>query len=201
MTDTVHTASVPTPVGDLRLAVAISSGEERLIALTFADHFERVVAPVRERVPGDWDEGETATTDAVRRYVAGDLAALDGVVVDAGPVSPFRQRVWDALREIPAGTTWSYRQLAERVGTAGAVRAVGSANGANPVWVVVPCHRVVRSDGSLGGYGGGVERKAWLLAHEGARPAGVAGHTCGEPGVAARSLGWFRTTREGHSCT
>lgn len=177
MTDTVHTATVPTPVGDLRLAVATSPEGERLVALAFADHFERVAAPVRARMPGDWQKGETATAEAVRRYVAGDLGALDDVPVDAGPASPFRQRVWDALRQIPAGTTWSYAELAERIGTAGAVRAVGSANGANPVWLAVPCHRVVRSDGSLGGYGGGVDRKAWLLAHEGARPAGGTGHT------------------------
>jgi methylated-DNA-[protein]-cysteine S-methyltransferase len=75
--------------------------------------------------------------------------------------------VWQALRRIPHGTTISYAELARRVGTISAVRAVGSANGANPVAVIVPCHRVIGSDGSLTGYGGGLERKKWLLEHEG----------------------------------
>jgi methylated-DNA-[protein]-cysteine S-methyltransferase len=71
------------------------------------------------------------------------------------------------LRTIPVGQTWSYADLATAVSTPTATRAVGSANGANPISLVVPCHRVVRSDGTLGGYGGGLDRKRWLLAHEG----------------------------------
>lgn len=164
---TTFTSTVPTPVGGLRIAVSRDGGRELLVALAFEDHFERVAAPVRRRRPGDWVEQETATTATVRRYVAGDLDALDQLDVDVEG-SPFRRQVWDALRSIPVGTTCSYRELAARVGSPGAVRAVGSANGANPVWLVVPCHRVIRSDGALGGYGGGLDRKAWLLAHEGA---------------------------------
>jgi methylated-DNA-[protein]-cysteine S-methyltransferase len=76
--------------------------------------------------------------------------------------------VWRALRDIPCGHTISYRELARRIGRPAAVRAVGLANGANPVGIVVPCHRVIGSAGSLTGYGGGLERKRWLLAHEGA---------------------------------
>jgi methylated-DNA-[protein]-cysteine S-methyltransferase len=164
---TVLTTVVPTPSGDLRVAVAVDeNGDERLVVLAFDDHFERVSAPVRRRLIGTWTEGDTATAHAVRRYVAGDVGALDTVQVEAHG-TPFQQRVWNALRAIPVGTTCSYAELAARVGAPGAVRAVGTANGANPVWLVVPCHRVVRSDGSLGGYGGGLERKAWLLAHEG----------------------------------
>ena len=74
--------------------------------------------------------------------------------------------MWQALREIPAGATWSYAQLARHVGRPAAVRAVGAANGQNPVSLVVPCHRVIASDGKLCGYGGGIERKRWLLQHE-----------------------------------
>jgi methylated-DNA-[protein]-cysteine S-methyltransferase len=79
--------------------------------------------------------------------------------------------VWTALRTIPVGTTWSYGELARRLGDPKAVRAVGFANGSNPIAVAVPCHRVIGSDGALVGYGGGLERKRWLLAHEGALPA------------------------------
>jgi len=93
--------------------------------------------------------------------------------VDPGG-TPFQRAVWAALRRIPPGTTCSYTDLARAVGAPTAVRAVGTANGANPVAVVIPCHRVVRSDGSLGGYGGGLDRKRWLLEHEkAALPAGA----------------------------
>jgi methylated-DNA-[protein]-cysteine S-methyltransferase len=167
MTATVRTATVDSPPGPVRVAVAVDDdGRERLVACAFADHFERVAAKVRRRLPGEWVEGSSASAGSLRRYVEGDVAALDDVEVELVG-TPFQQRVWEVLRTIPAGATWSYRELAVAVGVPGAVRAVGTANGANPVWLVVPCHRVVRSDGSLGGYGGGVERKAWLLAHEG----------------------------------
>jgi len=165
MTEAVTTTVVPTPVGDLR--VAVTGDPERLLVLAFDDHFERVAAKARARFPGPWVAGDSAAAGAVHRYVAGDVHALDDLPVDLLG-TPFQQRVWAALRAIPAGTTWSYGQLAAAVGSPGAVRAVGSANGANPAWLVVPCHRVVRGDGSIGGYGGGVDRKAWLLAHEGA---------------------------------
>jgi len=79
----------------------------------------------------------------------------------------FQRRVWDALTEIPYGATWSYGELAQRIDNPKASRAVGLANGRNPISIVVPCHRVIGADGSLTGYGGGLERKRWLLAHEG----------------------------------
>lgn len=104
----------------------------------------------------------------LRRYFAGELAVLDDVPVELNG-TPFQKQVWLALRRIPSGATISYAELARRIGNAAAVRAVGSANGANPVAVIVPCHRVIGSNGSLSGYGGGIERKQWLLAHEGAR--------------------------------
>ena len=80
----------------------------------------------------------------------------------------FQREVWAALRTIPPGRTLSYGDLAKKIGRPTAVRAVGAANGANPVSLVVPCHRVIAADGTLGGYGWGLERKRWLLAHEGA---------------------------------
>jgi methylated-DNA-[protein]-cysteine S-methyltransferase len=166
MTTTVRTTTLDTPAGAVRVAVADDGDRERVVALAFADHFDRVSARVRARfADADWVEGDSAAADAVRRYLGGDLGAIDGVEVDATG-TPFQQRVWEALRAIPAGETRSYADLAAAVGSPGAVRAVGTANGANPVWLVVPCHRVVRSDGSVGGYGGGSDRKRWLLEHE-----------------------------------
>jgi methylated-DNA-[protein]-cysteine S-methyltransferase len=104
-------------------------------------------------------------TRAIDAYFAGNLAAIDLIPVEAVG-TPFQRAVWTALRTIPCGTTISYADLAQRVGRPSAVRAVGLANGSNPISIVVPCHRVIGSDGRLVGYGGGLERKQWLLAHE-----------------------------------
>jgi methylated-DNA-[protein]-cysteine S-methyltransferase len=105
----------------------------------------------------------------LREYFAGDCRVLDGVAVELNG-TPFQRRVWEALRGIPAGSTESYADLARRIGEPRAVRAVGAANGANPVAVIVPCHRVIGTNGTLTGYGGGLDRKQWLLAHEGVLP-------------------------------
>ena len=105
-------------------------------------------------------------TNAINRYFAGELEVIDSIPVETAG-TPFQRMVWHALREIACGTTVSYAQLAQRIGRPSAVRAVGLANGSNPVGVIVPCHRVIGSNGSLTGYGGGIERKRWLLAHEG----------------------------------
>jgi len=102
---------------------------------------------------------------AIAQYFAGELTAIDRLPVETAGTA-FQREVWGALREISSGTTVSYAKLAERIGRPKAVRAVGLANGSNPVGVVVPCHRVIGSDGSLTGYGGGIERKRWLLEHE-----------------------------------
>lgn len=104
-------------------------------------------------------------SEGIGRYFAGDLAIIDALPVETGG-TPFQREVWQALRAIPCGTTTSYGRLAEQIGRPAAVRAVGSANGANPVAVVLPCHRVIGANGSLTGYGGGIERKRWLLDHE-----------------------------------
>lgn len=106
---------------------------------------------------------------AFDRYFSGDLHALDGLEIDPGG-TPFQCRVWLALRTIRPGSTLSYQELASRIGSPAAVRAVGAANGANPIPIVVPCHRVIGAQGTLVGYGGGLERKDWLLRHEGWRP-------------------------------
>jgi methylated-DNA-[protein]-cysteine S-methyltransferase len=104
-------------------------------------------------------------SEFITHYFAGELDAIKRIPVETGG-TPFQREVWRALRDIPCGSTTSYGQLAARIGRPAAVRAVGLANGANPVAVVVPCHRVIGSNGSLTGYGGGIERKRWLLDHE-----------------------------------
>jgi methylated-DNA-[protein]-cysteine S-methyltransferase len=161
-----------TPIG---VALIVQDEHGRLRALDWEDHEARMnrllrrhygddgVELVVEPVDGD---GSGPIVGALRAYLAGELGALDAVPVETGGTA-FQRRVWGELRRIRPGTTLSYRQLARRIGRPDAVRAVGLANGANPVSVVVPCHRVVGSDGSLTGYAGGLARKRWLLSHEG----------------------------------
>jgi methylated-DNA-[protein]-cysteine S-methyltransferase len=107
-----------------------------------------------------------AIRHAINNYFLGDLFAINSIPVTTGGTS-FQREVWAALRTIRAGTTVSYGALARQLGRPKSVRAVGLANGANPVAIVVPCHRVIGADGSLTGYGGGISRKRWLLIHEG----------------------------------
>jgi methylated-DNA-[protein]-cysteine S-methyltransferase len=104
--------------------------------------------------------------DRVRAYLAGDFQAFDGLRL-APDGTPFQQKVWNLLREIPAGETRTYGQLAEQIGSH--PRAVGSANGSNPISIIVPCHRVIGKNGSLTGYAWGLHRKEWLLQHEQSR--------------------------------
>ena len=114
-----------------------------------------------------WRHEPAAFVDAVdqlRAYFDGALTEFDLSLRMEG--TAFQRSVWDALLEIPYGETASYGEIARRVGKPGAARAVGLANGQNPVAIIVPCHRVIGADGSLTGYGGGMERKRWLLAHE-----------------------------------
>ncbi|WP_208896550.1 methylated-DNA--[protein]-cysteine S-methyltransferase, partial [Klebsiella grimontii] len=99
-------------------------------------------------------------------YFAGDLAIIDTLPTATGG-TPFQRQVWQALRTIPCGQVMHYGQLAETLGRPGAARAVGAANGSNPVSIVVPCHRVIGRNGTMTGYAGGVQRKEWLLRHEG----------------------------------
>ena len=115
----------------------------------------------READPHGW-------SSRLRDYLAGNLHALDSIPADTGGTA-FQARVWAELRKIPVGATRSYADLARAIGRPAATRAVGTANGRNPVAVIVPCHRVIGANGTLTGYGGGLGRKRWLLAHEGAR--------------------------------
>ena len=105
--------------------------------------------------------------DKLDKYFQGELHAMDETPVRGGG-SDFQEEVWRALREIPAGTTWTYGQLATRVNRPKAARAVGHANSLNPIAIIVPCHRVIGASSSLTGYAAGLERKQWLLHHEGA---------------------------------
>jgi methylated-DNA-[protein]-cysteine S-methyltransferase len=146
-----------------------SALEAQLIKNSHGSHLPRR-SPEGESLPRRSPEGgggpSAEVLERLRRYFDGDIAALDEIAVD--PVgTPFQRRVWTALRDVRAGTTTSYSELARRIGTPNAVRAVGAANGANPIPIVIPCHRVIGADGRLVGYGGGLDRKRWLLAHEG----------------------------------
>ena len=145
-----------------------------LASLGFAEQAPSLAARVARRFGRSPAEGDAAGAVCARldRYFQGDLDALADLAVDAGGTA-FQARVWAALRSIPAGAVRSYTDIARAVGAPAAVRAVGAANGRNPVSLVVPCHRVVGQDGALTGYAGGIERKQWLLDHErrhGARP-------------------------------
>lgn len=151
----------------------IHDPEGRVHALDFDEFEPRMRRLLRLQYGADGNdialEDRTAPV-AIRRalsdYFAGDLTATDGIPV-ATNGTPFQRDVWAGLRTIRVGTTLSYGALARQLGRPKAVRAVGLANGANPVAIVVPCHRVIGADGSLTGYGGGLDRKRWLLAHEG----------------------------------
>jgi methylated-DNA-[protein]-cysteine S-methyltransferase len=154
------------PVGDV--VVAVHDG--RLCATGFDDGTEWVINHLLRRfgprcrvVEGDDPSGASSR---LRAYFAGELHVLDDIVVDTGGTL-FQQEVWMALRDIPVGETRTYGQLAARLGRPGAARAVGITNSRNPIGIVVPCHRVVGADGTLTGYAGGLDRKRWLLHHEG----------------------------------
>lgn len=155
------------PIGEVLL---VSDEAGRLRALDFHDYEPRMLRLLRLHYGSQSLEAgaaPAATRAALDRYFAGDLAALADIPwATAG--TDFQRQVWRALVDIPAGHTTTYARLAARIGRPTAVRAMGAANGANPVGIVVPCHRVIGADGALTGYGGGIPRKRWLLAHEGA---------------------------------
>lgn len=158
---------LPTPIG----AALVLTDEDGVLRAFDWEDYEPRMRRLARRHYGDAEIRSGRASDLIRRAVAdyfeGDLAALDRVRWGTGGTR-FQRDVWGALCTIPPGETWSYAGLAARVGAPSAVRAVGLANGANPVGVVVPCHRVIGSNGTLTGYGGGLHRKRWLLEHEGA---------------------------------
>jgi methylated-DNA-[protein]-cysteine S-methyltransferase len=166
-TETFELERRDTPTGRM---LVVNDEQGRLRALDWEDHEPRM-----QRLLGRYYRNTTlqlrettrvsAATLALHAYFAGELAALDALQT-ATNGTEFQRDVWHALRRIPVGHTLSYGALAAKIGRAAAVRAVGLANGANPIAIVVPCHRVIGADSSLTGYGGGIERKRWLLRHE-----------------------------------
>jgi methylated-DNA-[protein]-cysteine S-methyltransferase len=171
-------AIVRTPIGDM-LALA---SEEGLCALEFTtvegpgsgqgrnERLSRLEGRLARWFPRHQIvDSHTATIaradEWLAAYFAGTAADIAGIPLDMRG-APFEQRVWAALRTIPPGETTSYGAIARAVGSPSASRAVGAANGANPIAIIVPCHRVIGSTGSLTGYGGGLDRKTWLIDHE-----------------------------------
>ena len=169
MTETFRLNQIETPVGPMLIAV---DDQDRLRVLDWQSHIERMERLIERyygfgRITLEQSAEPNPVSDKLQAYVEGDIAAIDDIATETTGTG-FQRRVWAALREIPAGQTWSYGQLAKHVGEPGAARAVGLANGSNPIGIVVPCHRVIGANGTLTGYGGGIERKRWLLLHEGA---------------------------------
>jgi methylated-DNA-[protein]-cysteine S-methyltransferase len=158
---------INTPIGEM-LVVIDDAGNLR--AIDWTEYEARMRSHLRRHYGDDGGRLEpthrpSGLTDAIRSYFSGKLEAIDVLPVQTAGTD-FQREVWRALRTIPCGTTISYAELARRIGRPKAVRAVGLANGSNPIGVVVPCHRVIGYDGSLTGYGGGLQRKRWLLEHE-----------------------------------
>lgn len=156
-----------TPIGEMLIA---TDTEGNLRAIDWADYGPRMRRLLRRHYGEHGftlEEGRAPrdVTRPIEKYFAGDLTALDTLPIKTAG-TPFQRKVWNALRKIPCGATISYGKLAAQIGHPTAVRAVGLANGSNPIGVVVPCHRVIGSNGSLTGYGGGIHRKSWLLSHE-----------------------------------
>jgi len=157
---------VESPVGPL--AVAERAG--RICLVHFGGDGPAVDALFDRWYPGEPRNRQPlpGISAMLQRYFTGETKAIDAVPVELNG-TPFQKTVWTALRRIPCGSTTSYAELARRIGEPRAVRAVGAANGANPVAIIVPCHRVIGTNGTLTGYGGGLDRKRWLLTHEGVR--------------------------------
>ena len=167
--------TISTPLGDM---VALAS-DEGLCALEFTtvegrntgqERLTRLNARLRRWFPPhEIVDRETPATACARAwltaYFRGTSARIDDLPLDMRGAA-FEKRVWVALRAIPPGETTSYGAIARALGAAGASRAVGAANGANPIAIIVPCHRVIGASGSLTGYGGGIDRKTWLIDHE-----------------------------------
>jgi methylated-DNA-[protein]-cysteine S-methyltransferase len=169
-TQTFYVEHMETPTGDMSL---VADDAQRLRALDWDDCEARMRDLLRRHYGVVTLRNATHSSQAaqaLRAYFDGNLQSIDELPTETNG-TPFQRTVWAALRRIPAGHTTSYGALAATLGRPKAVRAVGLANGANPIAIVVPCHRLIGADASLTGYGGGLPRKRWLLAHErGERP-------------------------------
>lgn len=164
--DAFHLDRLKTPIG---IALLVTDGDGVLRALDWEDHEPRMRELLRLQcgtVELKNAKAPAAVKTALSGYFRGDLGRLGDIDWRVNG-TPFQRRVWHALPKIPAGSTLSYGALAAKLGAPRAMRAVGHANGANPISVVVPCHRLIGADGSLVKYGGGLARKRWLLRHEG----------------------------------
>lgn len=167
---TFRIEELETPTGPM---LVVTDADGRLAGADWRDHEYRLRELLDRyygagRVQFVPAAGRSAAAKSLAAYFGGELGAIDTIPITVR-TTPFQAEVWAALRRIPVGTTMSYGALAAALGRANAPRAVGHANGSNPISVVVPCHRLVGANGALTGYGGGIERKRWLLAHEGAR--------------------------------
>jgi O-6-methylguanine DNA methyltransferase len=162
----LHTDTIESEIGP----IVIVTRPGALCAVDFEECDERMKRLLSRRFE-DFalvrEDNPLGVSEKLRAYFGKDYAALDDIVVETGGTE-FQRRVWAALRAIPPGSTRTYGELAAQLGGSHRARAVGLANAQNPLSIVVPCHRLVGSDGSLTGYAGGLARKQWLLRHEGA---------------------------------
>lgn len=148
----IKTAFIPTPLGTAKLV----GDENGLNSITVLDIEEKTTAVIPEVL----EDG----VYQLQEYFEGKRKNFSLTLNPQG--TDFQKKVWDALLQIPYGKTTSYLELSKKLGDVKAIRAVAAANGKNPIWIVIPCHRVIGSDGSLTGYAGGLHRKKWLLGHE-----------------------------------
>lgn len=165
-------AKMASPIGEILL---VTDGQA-LVSLDYEGYEARLMRLLAKRYgnveleqPSDIEGFTALETDLIARisaYLGGDLTAVDSIAVNPGGTK-FQANVWQALRSIPPGTIMSYGELARQLGNPNAVRAVGTTNSLNPISIVLPCHRVIGANGSLTGYAGGLDRKRWLLEHEG----------------------------------
>lgn len=165
-------AKMASPIGEILL---VTDGQA-LVSLDYEGYETRLMRLLAKRYgnveleqPSDIEGFTALETDLIARisaYLGGDLTAVDSIAVNPGGTK-FQANVWQALRSIPPGTIMSYGELARQLGNPNAVRAVGTTNSLNPISIVLPCHRVIGANGSLTGYAGGLDRKRWLLEHEG----------------------------------
>jgi methylated-DNA-[protein]-cysteine S-methyltransferase len=162
---------MPSPVGELLIVCTAQA----VHFLDYSDYEARMHRLLRARYGSAYTlrdaDDPLELRSRLQAYFAGAFEAVDDIKVETGG-TPFQQAVWQALRTIPAGHTATYGQQAARIGKPAATRAVGRTNGLNPIAIILPCHRVIGASGALTGYAGGLQRKAWLLAHEGVRGAG-----------------------------